>query len=120
MTKRVLWWLCLLMYCALPGRLLAATSVTTVTTFPIPDGSLINYAGINDSGAVVFTTTQDHSYLRREDGTIVQIAFPGATKGTSVRDINNSGQIVGMYYTEKSGYGFLRQPDGTFVDLAPL
>jgi len=95
-------------------------TVAVVSMFYSPDGSSIAYAGINDIGQIVFSTVKNNSYLRQSDGTITPISFPAATNGTSARSINNSGEIVGSYYTQGGGRGFIQNPDGTYVDLGPL
>src|ERR1019366_2398467 len=72
-----------------------------------------------DNGQVVFATTHGNSYLRQRGGTVTQLAFPAAT-ATSARGVNNAGAVVGVYNTQSGAGGFVRNPDGTYVDLAPL
>jgi len=78
--------------------------------------------GVNDSGATVGTYQRctngvcvDHGFIRSNSGTIIEVVFPKAA-GTSIRGINNSGQLSG-YYTDGAGleHGFVRQTDGTFT-----
>jgi hypothetical protein len=57
----------------------------------------------------------DHGFIRSSSGSIIEVTFPKAP-GTSIRGINNSGQLSG-YYTDTAGleHGFIRQADGAFT-----
>jgi hypothetical protein len=88
--------------------------------------------GINDAGTVVGgyrdNLGADHSYLRTHDGTITTFDDPasggacgtGCHQGTHAAAINLAGTISGFYIdASDGGHGFLRTPDGTFIDFDP-
>lgn len=81
-----------------------------VKRFPTP-ASMNN--GINDRGEIVgyytdLTTGAAHGYLLQK-GVATLIDFPGALN-TSAWDINNRGQVVGIYQAQdKSVHGYLWQ-----------
>ena len=54
-----------------------------------------------------------HGFLREPDGTFVMIVPPGSQL-TNAQDINNPGQIVGLFGDATGFHGFLRETDGTF------
>lgn len=86
--------------------------------------SLAYPTGVNDSGYTVGTYQKcangvcvDHGFIRSSSGAITEVIFPNAG-GTSVRGINNSGQLSG-YYTDAAGmkHGFIRQSNGAFTTV---
>ncbi|MGR3311482.1 MAG: hypothetical protein ACUZ77_12015 [Candidatus Brocadiales bacterium] len=95
---------------------------------------------INDAGQIIgeyevfvgadqdgtFNTFEYHSFLRDADGSFSTIDFPGADE-TYANQINDAGQIVGVYYIydlDQDGtfnpfefHGFLRDADGSFSTI---
>jgi probable HAF family extracellular repeat protein len=49
--------------------------------------------------------------------TFVTFEVPGTSQATVPRGINNTGQIVGYFFTGTTPHGFRRNPDGSFITL---
>ena len=88
-----------------------------------------NYAAptlVTGCGAIAIPV--GHGFLRNTAGTFTAIDFPGAT-GTDARAIDDSGNIVGSYFTVPSSnttcslatvvntHGFRRDPKGNYTTL---
>jgi len=83
----------------------------TELSFPGSDSTFAN--SVNDLDLIVGSFVrfeedggfEEHGYFF-EDGNYFQIDFPGA-EGTTIRGINNSGDIVGAYLDGSGWHGFL-------------
>jgi hypothetical protein len=75
--------------------------------------------GINDSGVMVgYYSTSYGNYGYTYNGTTVTaLNDPGTPGDTFAFGINNSGQIVGYYLIGGVQHGFLRNTDGTYVNI---
>jgi hypothetical protein len=100
----------------------------TLTTFDEPDGAQTFAELIDDNGTIYGQfTTQDSVYrvfLRAADGTYTAYDAPGAgtkpQQGTWPMAINRWSALVGFYDDgNENRHGYLRQADGTSVEIAP-
>lgn len=85
------------------------------TPVPLSIPDYVDIDGTNDAGDIVgtFVTLEDDEFgvgFVLSNGTVSTIEFPGAT-ATSVRDINNFGQVVGTYEDGAGNlHGFVATP----------
>jgi probable HAF family extracellular repeat protein len=88
---------------------------------PTSGTTFSNSFGINDLGQIVgsFTDGQSQAVLWNPDGTVELLGLPSGASGTSARDINNSGLIVGDVVAGAGNYAFLHR-DGQLHDLNDL
>jgi hypothetical protein len=99
----------------------------SLTTFTVPDSVSTFVGGINNGNVIVGAFTLEtgeqafrSSFIRSADGTFTTFNVPdehGNPLWTSATDINNAGDIVGLFRpeaTEEVSQGFLRKADGQF------
>src|SRR5262249_13998399 len=90
---------------------------STVTTFNIAGANGVFGIKINNLDQVVGQYTDAsgniHGYLRKTDGTIKTIDFPGAPISAAL-GINDAGVIAGTYIVGGVSHGFIDN-NGTFV-----
>jgi hypothetical protein len=101
-----------------PGSACEASFVACTTT-----------AGINDEGTVVGSYSDAnqayHGFLRKADGTFLNIDVPGSTcttefsACTTPTAINSAGTVAGYYCDAVNCYGFLRDRDGSVTTFLP-
>jgi hypothetical protein len=72
-------------------------------------------------GTVVYSNNQTSGFIRYADGSIRVVRVPGS-QSTTIYGINDSGTIVGSFYTTDINYyqGFIRTPDGKFTYFHPV
>jgi len=94
------------------------------STFDFP-GAVDNVLeGINDStqttGAYDDSSQVTHGFLL-QGGTFSSFDVPNGVGATQPEGINDSTEVTGTYYDAGTGLepGFLRQPDGSVVDIVP-
>jgi len=106
--------------------LVAFADAQTITTFDVPNATSTQPAAINAAGVVAGTYSDSigqHGFVREADGTVIPFDAPPPISGvprsdTAATSINAVGQITGYVYPItyfRSGY--IRQPDGTFVEF---
>jgi hypothetical protein len=83
-----------------------------------PPRSTYGY-GLNDSGVLVgtYTTSYGHYGYTWDGTTLTTFADPGLAGSTFATGINDSGQTVGYYTVGGVLHGFLRNTDGTYVNI---
>jgi uncharacterized membrane protein len=99
----------------------AATAAPRYTSFSVPDGSNTRAVGINSVGQVVGRymdpTGVEKAFLRYTDGSIRTLSAPGGVLGTWAQDINDRGDIVGVYFdADFAAHGFLLR-DGRYSSI---
>jgi hypothetical protein len=94
------------------------------TTMDIPGTTETLLFKLNASGEIVGAYTVGpnvvHGFLLQA-GTFTTFDVPNGVGGTQPEGINDSAQVTGTYYDPNTGLepGFLRQPDGSVVDIVP-
>jgi len=89
-----------------------------------PGSTRTNAVSINDNGVIVgsYYDPLDASYhgfvLQNGDYTTLDNPKADRENGTQLKDINNSGAIVGWYYVGPIGHSFIYK-DGVFADIDP-
>jgi hypothetical protein len=89
-----------------------------------PGSDSTSATSINDSGAISGTyhdptDSSWHGFIM-QNGTYTSIDNPKANRqnGTQLRDLNNSGTVVGWYYVGEIGHSFIYE-NGVFADIDP-
>ena len=78
------------------------------TTIDVPGGTFTRPSGVNDTGEIVGSFTDDtgsHGFLYK-GGTFATLGPPGASQSEAA-SINNAGQIVGSFTDSAGQHGFL-------------
>lgn len=79
--------------------------------------------GINDSGQIVgdYFGGGVHGFLMNDKGSfsMIDVPFPGSFN-TVVRDINNRGDLVGLYTDIQGNHGFIASPQTAIPEPASL
>ena len=78
------------------------------TTIDVPGGTFTRPSGVNDTGEIVGSFTDDtgsHGFLYK-GGTFATLGPPGASQSDAA-GINNAGQIVGSFTDSAGQHGFL-------------
>ncbi|MBV8800388.1 MAG: hypothetical protein JO208_11355 [Alphaproteobacteria bacterium] len=91
------------------------------TTFNVPGADATYAYSINDAGFVtgistLFSTGEQHGYIRDPDGNFTTFDVPNAI-WTFPRAINNANEVTGSYAVAQDGnsHGFIRAADGSFT-----
>ena len=79
------------------------------TTIDVPGGTFTSPSGVNDTGVIVGSFTDDtgsHGFLYK-GGTFATLGPPGASQSYAA-SINNAGQIVGLFTDSAVWHAFLK------------
>jgi uncharacterized membrane protein len=89
---------------------------------PGASGAVTIASGINDHRQIVGwyldACGKTHGFLRDKKGVFTNIDHPDSPLGTAALDINNRGQIVGVYSDGETAHGFLLDK-GVFTRIDP-
>ena len=126
-------------YCLLAGLVVAAAiplvscgqgsgsgmnQTLSFTSFDYPGSTETIAFKLNASGEIVGANFEgpnvEHGFLL-QGGTFSTFDVPNGVGATQPEGINDSAEITGTYYDAGTGLepGFLRQPDGSVVDIVP-
>ncbi|MGO9211424.1 MAG: hypothetical protein ACLPXM_13295 [Terriglobales bacterium] len=99
-------------------------SFSSFTSFDFPGSTETVPFRVNASGEIVGAYFEgpdvEHGFLL-QGGTFTTFDVPNGIGGTQPEGINDASEVTGTYYDATTGLepGFLRQPDGSVVDIVP-
>ena len=101
-----------------------SSSAQSITTFDPPNSTKTVAQAINIFGQITGYYNESgvsgtYSFIRQRDGTFIKFRHGGPLfyQSTLATDINSAGQVVGYYVEGIANSSFLRQRDGTIVNL---
>lgn len=94
----------------------------TFTPINVPQSKICNFYGLNDVGQVVIETysrpvLRSHYWVWGRDIGLTELQTPDNSSSLLIRDINNSGYVVGFAYTDAGMRAFKWNLDGSVVSL---